>query len=221
MRFPRINRVITFPFRYLVLIAVSMLFSVLLYIANSEASIYDIHNPNWVISMAALILLSPLFNGVFIILVHAYQNRRPVTMHAAISRTLSLYPRLVAAEFLINLIVMAGMFMFILPGIYIGLRLIFYKQAILLSGHSVTRAAKESLYRIPGLRAALPLLLFLAPFYAFALLISYGIDLLSLGSAGVIIAILVSGLTFAWTNTLITLSYRPEPSKNTEQPSNV
>jgi membrane-anchored glycerophosphoryl diester phosphodiesterase (GDPDase) len=94
-----------------------------------------------------------------------------------------------------------------LPGIYIGLRLSFYKQAILINRSSVTAAFRESLRRTTGWRIPLVLLLLLTPFYGLSILAVYVVGTFSLGLVGEGLLLGVSALTFTWTNTFLTSLY--------------
>lgn len=195
------------PFRQPALLLASLLFSGVLYVANMQASIYDIQSPKWVITMAVFILLSPLFHGVVILLVRGIARGKAISPWRALSQTASFYPRLVVGEILVNLVVVAGLFLFVLPGIYLGLRFIFYKQAILIDQTTGTAALQTSFRRTPGLRIPLVLILLLAPFYGFVVLIAYLVAQYSLGAFGEGLAVVASALTLVWTNTLLTSLY--------------
>ncbi len=175
--------------------------------ANMQASIYDIHSSKWVITMAVFILLSPLFHGVVILLVRGAARGEAISPWRALSQTAAFYPRLVVGEILVNLVVVAGLFLFVLPGIYVGLRFIFYKQAILIDQTTGTAAVQTSFRRTPGWRLPLVLILLLAPFYGFVVLIGYLVAQYSLGAFGEGLAVVASALTLVWTNALLTSLY--------------
>jgi len=208
MRFHQINQIILLPFQHPVLLLISLTFSVILYAVTMQASVYDIQNPKWIATMAVLILVSPLFHGVFILLAHGYQTGKKESVGQALSQTLTFYPRLVAGEILVNLIVVAGLFFFLLPGIYAGLRLLFYKQAILIDRVSGSVSLQASSRRTPGWRIPLSLVVLLAPFYGLVILIGYAVLMFPLGAFGDALALISSAFSFAWVNTLLTVLYQ-------------
>ena len=207
MKSHQIKRVVCAPFRSPLLLLVALIFSGILYAVDIQASVYDIQNPKWVITMAILILISPLFSGVLILLIYGINTGKAILVRRALTQTLSSYIHLVVGEILVNLVVLAGSFLFVLPGIYLGLRLCFYKQVILIEGATATAAIKGSFRQTVGWRIPGSLLLLLAPFYALAILVGYVVTRLPLGLFGEGLALAASTLTFAWTNTLLTTLY--------------
>ncbi len=187
-----------------ILLIWALVFVGVLYVANIQASLYDIGNPRWVITMAYLILLSPLFNGVFILLVRAHQERETISLGGAVARTLSCYVPLIIGEGLVNLIVVAGGLLFVLPGVYFGLRLIFYKQEILIGGsRHTTDALRKSLARTTDRRGILSLLGALSLLYSPTLAVFF----LPVSLFWDLVAVLLSAIVFVWTNSLLTLIY--------------
>lgn len=207
MKSHQIKRVVCAPFRFPLLLLVALIFSGILYAVDIQASVYDIQNPKWVITMAILILISPLFSGVFILLIYGINTGKAILVRRALTQTLSSYMHLVVGEILVNLVVLAGSFLFVLPGIYLGLRLCFYKQVILIEGATAPAAIKESFRQTVGWRIPGSLLLLLAPFYALAILVGYVVISFPLGLFGEGLTLAASTLTFAWTNTLLTTFY--------------
>ena len=201
------DQILRAPFQRPILLGIAFFLSLILTLTNTQETLYQIDSPLWVLSMGVLILLTPLFNGIFILLARSVVREEGGSLQHALNGTLSDYPRLVIAGILSNLLVVAGMFLFVLPGIYIGLRLSFYKQAILIDRRSVTAALTESLRRTTGWRIPLALLLFLAPFYGISILAIYAVNIYTLGLVGEGLLLVVSALTFAWTNTLLTTLY--------------
>jgi len=207
MRSREIKWALLLPFRHPGLLLVSLLFAGALYAANMQASVYDIQSPKWVITMAILILLSPLFHGVAILRVRGVLSGQDMTMWQALLQTAVAYPRLVVGEILVNLVVVAGLFLFVLPGVYVGLRLIFYKQAILLDHATGVGAMRVSSRRTAGWRVCLSLLALLAPFYGLVILVGYVATVFSLGAFGEGLVVVASALFLIWTNTLLTRLY--------------
>jgi len=207
MRWREISWSIQLPFRRPGLLLISLLFSGALYAANMQASVYDIHSPKWVITMGVLILVSPFFHGVAILCVSGAVTRKEIATWQALSQTVVSYPRLIVGEILVNLAVAAGLFIFILPGVYLGLRLIFYKQAILIDHAAGAAALRVSSRRTPGWRVPLLLLALLAPFYGLAVAIGYAATAFPFGAVGEALVVVVSALCLIWTNALLTKLY--------------
>jgi hypothetical protein len=213
---PRLSEVLALPFRRPLLLALALLLSGILYGAGLQADLDEIGDPQWVVTMAVLLLVSPLFNGAYILAVQAYRGGGRPSFSGTLARVLSVYPRLVVGQIVVNALVVGGAFLFIVPGIYFGLRLAFYKQAILLEGRTFARAVGESLRQTPTGREAFLLLLYVAPFYAPSILTYVVTIAFPLGTAGDALALTGSILTFAWTNVLVTTLYVPSPPRPAE-----
>jgi hypothetical protein len=208
MRSVRPREVLALPFRNPVLFVVALAFSGLLYAVNLQASLYDIQNPRWVITMATLLLLSPLFAGVFILLVREVERGEGrLTVGRAVSRTLVVYGPLVVGELVVNLGVAFGMLLFVVPGIYLGLRWSLYKQAILVDGKGALAGMRTSFDRTRSGRALIELFVALSACYAPTVIFGYATLAVQLGVAADIIALVLSTLTFAWANGFLTLRY--------------
>lgn len=203
----RISRIFALPFRHPLLLFTAALFAVTLYGASSLAGLHEIENPRWIITMGALLLIPPFFDGLFIHLVHGIKTGKPILLGEAVTRTLPCYARLVTVAILVNLGVLLGLFLFLLPGIYLALRWIFYRQGIVIDGARGTTCLRMSIERTRGWRAIVSLLGFLAAIYAPTFLIGYAVIVLPLGMVGEGLVIAVSTLTFAWVNTLLTELY--------------
>lgn len=208
MNFGPVNHILATPIKDPTLLGLSLTFAGILFATNQQANMYDVQNPRWVITMAALILISPLAHAVFLMRMRGDLEQRdeaPIT--AGLAAGGALYTRLVGGEILIGLISAAGMLLFILPGIYIGLRLSFYKQAIILDRKTISGALRESMARTVHLRPIGVILLIYAPIYAGEILVAYAVSVFPMGIFGPISLVIVSGLGFAWINALITAIY--------------
>ncbi len=207
MNFGPVKHIIAIPIKDPVLLGLSITFAGILFATNQQANIYDIQNQRWVITMAALILISPFAHTIFIMRMRALLERDTSSIATELAAGGALYTRLVGGEILVGLISAAGMLLFILPGIYIGLRLSFYKQAIILDGKTISGALRESMIRTVHLRLLGILLLIYTPIYAGEVLVAYAVDALPIGIFGPILLVVVSGLGFAWVNALLTAIY--------------
>ncbi len=203
MRSQLLKETILLPFRRPALLAWALFFTAIFYLVNRQASLYDVTNPRWVITMASLILLSPFFNGGFILLLQAQRNGTGLSIGEAIARILPSYGSLVLGELLVNAIVVAGGMLFVLPGVYFGLRLIFYKQEILIGGARGTAALRTSLARTRKWRGLLPLFAAVSLFYLPAIAVFF----VPASLLWDIYALIVSALTFSWLNILLTRIY--------------
>lgn len=199
----RLKRALLQPFRRPLLLAWALVFTGIFYLVNRQANLYDITNPRWVITMASLILLSPFFNGGFILLVQAQQRGEKPSIGRVLSRVLPNYGSLISGELLVNMIVIAGGILFVIPGIYFGLRLIFYKQEILIGGAHGTAALKKSVARTRQWRETLSLFGSLSLFYLPVVAVFFA----PVSLAWDMYALFASALTFAWTNILLTWIY--------------
>jgi len=187
---------------------VALGFSAILYLLNLQAGLYDIQNPRWVITMGGLVLLSPLFNGAYILLVRQVERGEGrLALGRAVSRTAVLYGPLVIGELVVNLGVAVGMLLFVLPGIYLGLRWSLYKQAILVDGKGAVAGMRVSFDRTRSGRALIELFVALSACYVPTLAFGYATMAVQLGAAGEVIALLLSALTFSWANAFLTLRY--------------
>ena len=191
------------PFRRPLLLFWALTFTGIFYLVNRQANLYDITNPRWVITMATLILVSPFFNGGFILLVQAQRKGEKLSIGRVLSQVLPNYGSLITGELLVNLIVVAGGILFVIPGIYFGLRLIFYKQEILIGGAHGTAALKKSVARTRQWRGTLSLFGFLSLFY----LPIVAVFFVPVNLAWDLYALCASALTFSWTNILLTWIY--------------
>lgn len=209
MRSYPISRALSFPFQRPLLLLLSLCFVGILYAMDSQATLYEIENPKWVLSMGTFILLSPVFNGLFILLVHGEKIGEPLTLSQALTHLLPRYGHLVAGEIMVNLGVFIGFLLLFIPGAYLGLRWIFYKQAIVIDGASGTAGMRTSFAMTQDWHYLAFLLRFLAILYAPTFLVVGATIALPLGSIGNWIARGVSVLTFAWVNTLLTDLYIP------------
>ncbi len=203
----RVRRVVRRSFHPAVLGA-SLLYAGVLYVAGLSAGVLDIEAPFWVAAVAAVLLFSPLYHG-FVIPWLAADGRRPRALGAAV---LANFPRLFVGQLLLGAGVVLGLVALILPGVYLGIRGVLYKQAIVLEGATPVDALRSSFRetadgRTVGLAAAA-----LGVFYGVAV----GSDLLagSLDSpiARGVLSVAVSGCLLAVVNALLTDLHARHPA---------
>jgi len=207
MNSARVKRLVRISLADPYLVAISLSFAALLFAANQQANLYDIQNPRWVLTMGLLILLSPLVHSLFLTRVRTILQQGPSSIKHGFAASAAFYPRLVTGEVLVSLVAAAGLFLLLLPGIYIGLRLSLYKQAIILEGKSLTAALRESMVRTSSWPALGSILLVLAPIYGMEVLVGYLSGTLLSEDWGTAVAVLASAAGFSLMNTFLTAIY--------------
>jgi len=191
----------------------SLAYSSAIYLSSLQADLLDISNPWWIVTVGIVLLLSPIY--------HAFVIRRTATSLAGRTFTLRDFPMesfgdLVAGELLVNASVVLGAILFLFPGIYVGLRSIYYKQVIVLHKARSLPAIRQSFSMTAKPQVMLQMFLFLAVAYSIPL----GSDLILTSASQIVwvhpIAILVSTLFIAWVNVYVTLSF-DELTKNDDE----
>ena len=207
VNWPKIRSELRFPFRRPQWLLVSLVYTGVLHAASLRAGLLDIGSSFWILTAGTVLLLSPIYHAVVIPWMVAARSERPSDDPAARVDVERVFPRLVVGELLVNALVIAGAFVFLLPGIYFGMRLAFYKQAILVDDKAPVAAMRESFRRTAEWRLALGLFGALAVFYGvatgvdFLLIIVAPTWLLHVGSVA------VSAVLLLYVNGFITTSY--------------
>lgn len=195
----RVSRVARHGFHPAVLGA-SLVYSGVLYVAGLSAGILDIETPFWVVTVAAVLLFSPLYHG-FVIPWIAADGGRPKALGAAM---IASFPRLFVGQLLLGGGVVVGLLVLILPGVYLGMRGVLYKQAIVLEGATPVGALRSSFRKTADAGTVVFVAAALGLFYGVAV----GSDLLAslLGSpvARGVLSVAVSGCLLAVVNALLT-----------------
>jgi hypothetical protein len=203
----RLKRSLLLPLRFPTVLVLSVAYSGLLYAASLQAGLLDVRSPYWVWSVASLLLLSPVLHAILIPMIAASLHGARVQWRTVLGDAVMLFPRLFLGELIIGAAVIAGGLLFLLPGIYIGMRFIYYKQAIILGRRSVGAALRESLRSTADWRPTGGLLICLVALYGAAV----GLDsaLVAFAPATVIHigAVAGSSLLLAWLNVLITSAW--------------
>jgi hypothetical protein len=182
----------------------SLLYAGVIYASTLRADFLDIGDPWWVVTVGLVILLSPLYHALVIQAVAAHAEHRPFSLRDI---PMESFGGLVAGELIVNASVALGSMLFLLPGIYIGLRAIYYKQSIVLRKARAVEAVRASFALMTDSRSLLWMFLLLAG--AYAVLLGTDFFLLPVSTAPWIhpIAILISAAFLAWVNGYITLSF--------------
>jgi hypothetical protein len=189
----------------------SLLYAAALYAAGLNADLLDVQASWWVVTVAAVLLLSPLYHG-FVIRWAAADKGRPKSVGATILAT---FPQLFVGQLLVGAGVVLGAFALLVPGIYVGVRAILYKQAIVLGGRAPVAALRDSFRRTAAVRTTGLAALALAAFYGVALGVDALFTLVGSAIVGGIASVVVSGTLLAMLNSLLTDLY---VSRSEERP---
>ncbi|MBU0596151.1 hypothetical protein KJ567_05665, partial [Candidatus Bipolaricaulota bacterium] len=176
MNWPKILSELRFPLRRPRWLLLSLAYTGLLYAASSRAGLVDIGNPFWILTAGSAVLLSPIYHAVLIPWMVAARSAQAGDGEAPRVDVEKTFPRLIIGELMVNALVIAGAFVFLLPGVYLGVRLAFYKQAILIDDKPPMAAMRESFRRTANWRLAFVLFGALAVFYG----VATGVNLLLL-----------------------------------------
>ncbi len=213
---PQIRASLLLPLRCPALVAVGVAYSGLLYAASLHASLLDVRNPLWVISVGGLLLLSPVFHGLLLPVTARALHGDRAAWGAAARAVLERYPALFLGQILVGAAVVAGGMLLLVPGIYAGMRFIHYKQAIVIDGRTAGAALKESVGRTRAWRPTVELFVGLAALYGAAI----GLDALLVFHAPAVVvhvgAVAGTGWLLVWMNALVTSVYlagRGSPSE--------
>lgn len=181
---------------------VSLVYSSAIHLSSLRADLLDITDPWWVVTIGLVLLSSPIYHLVVIGKVDALQRGESFPLRTVPVET---FGDLVLGELLVNALVVLGSAFLFLPGIYIGLRAIFYKQIIILHKARPVEAIRESLRLTMPPRVVLQAFLFLAASYCLPLAIEYSLAPITEAWWIHPIGILVSTSFIAWVNVYITL----------------
>jgi len=189
------------------LLALSVGYSGLLYAASLQAGFLDVRNPYWVLSVGGLLLLSPIYHALLLPAIASALQRTRADWRAVLSDARDLFPRLFLGEVVVGAAVIAGGLLLLIPGIYVGMRFIYYKQSIVFERKSAIHAFRESLRITRDWRSTVGLFLCLAALYA----CTVGLDSLLITHAPSLVvhvgAITGTALLLVWMNVLVTSSY--------------
>lgn len=191
----------------------SLLYSVALYASTLQADLFEVTNPWWIVTSATVLLLSPLYHAVII---PAIARARGFEVSITPSFVLERFPNLFLGQLLVNLGVVLGSMLFVVPGVLIGLRTIYYKQELLLAGGAIRDAILSSLKRTGLGKRLLEIFAALAIFYCLPLGMEFFVLPLLGSLAQHITSILATALFVGWLNAYITDSYLASIARDTE-----
>jgi membrane-anchored glycerophosphoryl diester phosphodiesterase (GDPDase) len=203
----RLRRGLLLPFRSPALLVLSVGYSGLLYAASLQAGFLDIRNPYWVLNAGGLLLLSPIYHALLLPAIASALRETRADWRAMLNNAHGLFPRLFLGELIVGAAVIAGGVILVIPGIYIGMRLIYYKQSIVFERRSAILALRESLRMTGDWRSTIALFFYLALLYGCA----FGLDSLLIRRAPSLVAhvgaVVVTALLLVWMNAFVTTCY--------------
>lgn len=182
----------------------ALVYSTAIHASSARADILDLANPWWILTAATVLLLSPVFHALVIQSAFASLRGLPFRLRDIPAES---FGSLVAGEFLVNGAVILGSIFLLLPGVYAGMRLIYYKQSIVLHKTRVLASVRESLLLTADGRRLLGVFVVLGLSYCVPL----AIDFLVLPAVdalwGHVLAVVVSSVFVAWINVYLTLAF--------------
>ncbi len=202
---------------------VSLIYSAAIHVSSVRADLLDVADPWWVVTLALILLLSPVLHIHIIATVDSLRRRESLPSRLL---PMEVFGDLVLGELIVNALVVLGSVLFLLPGIYVGLRSIYYKQSIILHKARPVDALRESFALTVSPRAMLQVLLLLAVSYTLPLVIDYWLSPATQAWWIHPIGILVSATFIAWINVYVTVWFgdliaRDSEDRETQSPHSV
>jgi hypothetical protein len=182
----------------------SLFYSSMIQLSSLRADLLDITDPWWVVTVGLVLLLSPIYHIAVIGKVAAFHRRESFPLRSVPVET---FGDLVLGELLVNALVVLGSAFLFLPGIYVGLRSIYYKQIIILHKARPVEAIRGSFRLTMAPSVMFRTLLLLSASYILPLTIEYLLAPMTQAWWIHLVAILISTSFLAWINGYITLSF--------------
>lgn len=184
------------------IVLASLVYSGVIHLSSLRADLLDIVDPWWVVSIGLVLLLSPMIHIFVIGKVDSMSRHESFPLHALPFET---FGDLVLGELLVNAVVVVGSAIFLLPGIYVGIRSIYYKQMIILHKARPVDAIRASFQLTADSRVMFRVFLLLAVSYCLPLAIDYLLSPATQAWWIHPIGILVSASFIAWINVYVTV----------------
>ncbi|MGE4520822.1 MAG: hypothetical protein AB7E04_15075 [Desulfobacteraceae bacterium] len=110
---------------------------------------YEQNNINFLIVILGIIIIA-VSNAAMTVLFSSILNKEPFDLKKILSAGLSYLPKMITAVLLYGLLIILGVFFFILPGLIIGARLSLYNYYIIYENMEPVDALKESFNATKG-----------------------------------------------------------------------
>lgn len=110
---------------------------------------YEQNNINFLIVILGIIIIA-VSNAAMTVLFSSILNKEPFDIKKILSAGLSYLPKMITAVLLYGLLIILGVFFFILPGLIIGARLSLYNYYIIYENMEPVDALKESFNATKG-----------------------------------------------------------------------
>jgi len=211
-----LRRSLTLPFRCPAVLAISIGYAGLLYAASLRAGYTEIRSPYWVLSVAGLLLLSPIYHALVLPMIARDQCRESVHGGSVVEDVLITFPRFFIGEIVVAAAVAVGAMLFLIPGVYVGMRLVYYKQEIALKRQPVGDALRASYQRTRDGRTTSRLFAGLVILCGSAIGVNTALALLGSSSVVHVGSIVCTGVLLAWMNALVTASYDNSGTQTSE-----
>lgn len=182
----------------------SLLFSIALHLASLRADLLDIGNPWWVLTVGLALLLSPLYHAFVISRVAAHVEGQTFSTRNV---PIEVFGSLVMGELLINAGVILAGAVLVLPGIYLGLRSVFYKQAIILHKARTLVGIRASFRLTAEPRVMVLIFILMALAYCVPLAVDFLVSPTTQAWWIHPVAVGVSTAFIAWVNVAVTLLF--------------
>jgi hypothetical protein len=184
--------------------AAALAYCGVIHLSSLQADLLDISDPWWVVTVGLVLLVSPVY--------HAFVIGKTASLVAGEAYSIRSVPMesfgdLVVGELLVNACVILGSALFLLPGIYVGLRSIYYKQLIVLHKSRSVAAIQQSFRMTVAPRVILQMFLLLSIAYCIPLAVDFLLMPVTQALWAHFVAIVLSTLFVAWVNVYITLTF--------------
>ncbi|CAO3302329.1 MULTISPECIES: YciC family protein [unclassified Pseudomonas] len=117
--------------------------------------------------MLVSLLFYPLYSAALILYLDTRSNGQEIAKRDLFARALQLWPQLALLILISSLLIMAGLALFIFPGVWIMINLVFAEYLLVLRGRPVVQAMRESASMTTGhfMRITICVLGVLAPIW--------------------------------------------------------
>jgi len=126
-----IKETVNFPVLFLPFFVISLLNSIL-----ASGALVTAMGANWslIVNLVAVVLLVPIANAVVIILDRSIVDRRRLSLSRAVNIAFRKAVLLIGVNFIAWMAAISGLFLLIIPGVFLYVKFIFVTQEVILGG---------------------------------------------------------------------------------------